>query len=220
MAERLQIWNAALGHIGEGTRLGGLNEPGTPAEEIRRHYTAEREAMLAGHPWRFAERVVTLTGYTPVPPGVLYAYRVPADCLQMRKVSDRAEPGAQSIEWRLGGATTPEGDDVALVLADQPKLFGFYTRRIENEASWPRLFATAMEWRLAWAISYPITRDLARREEAWRQFIYWWGEATAHDQRQVYELPREGDYILARGGYDRLLPADGEPDYLRQYRVA
>ena len=220
MPERLSIWNEALGHIGEGTVLADLADPSTPGREIRRHYDAERDSMLEGFPWRFAERVQVLTPHTPVPPGNLYAYKRPAGCLSVRKVSVWPERDAPSVPWREGGATNDAGDDERLILADQPELYATFTRLVAAEAVWPNLFAKAMAWRLAWAIAFPLTRDLARREEAWRQYLIWEAEARAEDQRQSYQHPPESSWITARRGVLLDGIVEDDPDYLRRYPVA
>lgn len=212
MPERLALWNEALGHIGEGTVLADLADPSTPGREIRRHYDAERDSMLAGFPWRFAERVLPLTPHTPVPPGNLYAYKRPGGSLRIIKVSALPERDAPSVPWRIGGATNEQGDDEVLILADEPTLYATFTRRVTQEAVWPDPFAKAMAWRLAWSISFPLTRDLSRREECWRQYIFWEAEARAEDQRQSYEFPPESAWITARGG-GRLLHPNALEDY-------
>lgn len=220
MAERLQIWNAALAHIGDGTVLADLADPSTVANEIRRVYATNRDALLAEFPWRWAERVTALAPYVPVPPGTRYAYQLPSGCLGVRKVSMEPEPNAPSVPWRLSGATNSAGDDVQIIVSDHSPLYARFTKLVESEAVWPRPFATAMEWRLAWAISYPITRDLPRRQEAWAQFLGWMAVAQAEDQRQVYERRKDAPWIEARDGpYVEGFPEDA-PDYTRLFPVA
>ncbi len=222
MAERLAIWNAALGHIGEGTVLGGLTDPGSVANEIRRHYLTELEAMLAEFPWRFAERVTTLTAYPDLPPGTQYAFVQPAGCLLVQRVSlypeemtdgytltegcwrwdgdwDRSRSYSnQQMPWRLTGATDASGNDVVLLATNQPAAYVKSTKRIDNEAVFPPPFAHALGWRLGWAISFGITRDLGRRQECQQQMLYWTAVAQAQDQRQVNETMRQGEAIRGR----------------------
>jgi hypothetical protein len=220
MPERLSIWNQALGHIGEGTVLADLADPSTPGREIRRHYDAERDSMLEGFPWRFAERPAALTPHSPAPPGTTYAYKRPGGSLRIIKVSASPERDAPSVPWRIGGATNEQDDDEVLILADQPNLYAIFTKRVTQEASWPHLFAKAMAWRLAWAISYPLTRDLARREECWRQFLVWQEEARAEDQRQSYQHPPESAWITARNGVRLDGFGEDDPEFQRFFPVA
>lgn len=213
MPERLSIWNAALARIGDGTILADLADPSTVANEIRRQYSGQVAVMLEMFPWRWAERVEALRSSTVTPPGTLYAYRRPSQALVIRKVSAEPERDAPSVPWRLGGATNAAGDEEQLILADRSPLYATFTRLITAEAFWPHLFAEAMTWRLAWQISFPIARDLARREECLRQMLIWLDVAKAEDQRQSYETPPESGWISARQGGSLLQPEelDGYP---------
>lgn len=221
MAERLQIWNAALGDIGEARVLGDLNDPSTEANAIRRVYAAERNAMFAEFPWRFASRTATPASSPTTPIDAEYAYLLPTGCalvVALTNVADQAffdlycdrwgsdggfyrtwgDYEAPVIPWKLGGITDDNGNDKTLILTSQPATYLRYVRVIEQEAVWPQYFAHAMEWRLAWKISFAICRDQGRRQEAFQQFSIWLDQARAQDQRQAYEPAREAEAIRAR----------------------
>jgi hypothetical protein len=197
MAERVEIFNSALGHIGQGTILAAATDDGPEARECRRYYAMNRDALLAEHPWRFASRNVTLARFTPSPTPFQFAYAKPAGALMVRGVTDA---GNQPVDWELGGVTDQIGDETPLILTEAEAAFALITRRIEQEAQFPPLFAEALAWRLAWSISFPITREVGRRRECWEQYLYWRTVAAAQDQNHVGEFNPVGeDFIGARG---------------------
>jgi hypothetical protein len=196
MAERLQIWNAALGHIGEGSFLTSENEDGSAALNCRRYYALARDAMLAEHPWRFAERTERLAGYGTVPDGWGYAYRAPAAAITIRRVMQDGH--STPIPWALSGITDAELGETTLILTNQILATVLFTRRVENEAIFPPLFAEALAWRLAWAIAVPLSKEPRVRTECWGQYLFWLSKAAAADQNHVYETPPLGALLMAR----------------------
>lgn len=198
MAVRVDIFNSALGHMGSGTVLASAEEPGAQANELRRHYPSAWTTLLAEHPYHFARRVTNATAVAEPPPGSSYAYQVPAGCAEVRKLAQESGEDAERLDFRIGGVTSADGTDTALIITDQPALFVHWTRLVANEALWSPSFAFAVSWRLAALAGSAIVRDNFRRSECWQQAVYWQRIAEAQDQRQQYATAREAESIRGR----------------------
>lgn len=220
MPDRLQIWNGALSRIGAGDVLADLADPSTAGNEIRRQYPSEVLAMFEEHRWKWATRTVALTSFEPVPPGAQYAYQFPPECAGIVKIALQPQPDAPSVPWWPGGATSPQNDELRLILSDQARLYATFVKIVRQEAVWPNLFAKAMEWRLAHAIGFVINRDMSRREEARVGFLEAMEKAKAEDQRQGYQRPVESEWIRAREGDYLAGEIDDEYPATRYYPVA
>jgi hypothetical protein len=198
MAERVDIYNAALGRVGQGTELASAEESGVAANELRRAYPIARAGLFADFPWSWCSRTVTATTYAAPPPGAAFAYEVPSGWAEVRKLHVTFEETAEALPWRLGGVTDDQGIDRSLVLSD---LEGFYltgTRIVTAEALYPAPFADVLAWRLAWHIAMPLARDPNVRVDMWRQYLYWLDIARSHDQRQRVQVAIEAEAIRGR----------------------
>jgi hypothetical protein len=196
MAVRIDIANAALGHVGEGHQIANLATDRTPAGiAIKRFYDHARQAMLAEHDWRFARRETTVTGFSPVPETWAFAYLQPAGCAGIRALLSNG----QVIDYGIGGITSATGEDTNLVLAMTPATHLVWTRDIDNEARWPAEFVNAFEWRLAAQICRTLAKDEATRNVCWEQHGTFMQLARAQDQRQMRAAVTGGqDYLSAR----------------------
>jgi hypothetical protein len=197
MAVRIDLANAALGHIGEGHLIANLSTDRTPAGiAIKRFYDQTRQSMLAEHDWQFARRTTTMAGYGPAPPTWSYAYLRPAGCAAVRVVLS----SGTVIDYGIGGVTDAAGNDVDLILSQNPASHVVWTRDVVNEARWPYAFALAFEWRLAAMICRPLAKDESTRGVCWEQHGQAMVQAQAIDQRQMRQTIPVcfGDYISAR----------------------
>lgn len=219
MAERVAIFNAALGHIGQGTWIANAaTDRSIEAIACRRQYALCRDAMLAAFPWGFATRSETMATWPDPPPGSAYAYvRNPA-FLAVRRLE--AYENGPPVPWRVGGITTPQGDDVTLLLSDQPATHVVATRRVENEALFDAPFAEALSWRLAWAICKELSKDNATRQECWVLFNERLLLAQVEDQKQAWKPVGDGELFEARQGLSYGLAATDAVTAARTFPVA
>lgn len=96
--------NMALGHIGIRNELlsNMLTDTGNIAECVRELYPLVRENVLRDYPWPFSTKTVILSrevGSEPPPNGWAYAYRYPANCAAIRRLSS-GKP-ADSMDEKL-----------------------------------------------------------------------------------------------------------------------
>lgn len=220
MADLLEIWNRALGHVGDANTIADEGEENAQARAVRRMWPIARDAVLAAHHWRFAERTILATPYSPVPPGKwALAYLYPSDALHIRHLDlpkervpvrgvyhdrycgetwfrrDRVHPE----EWEVGGVTSPTGIDTQLILTDAELATITYTRRVEDATRYPVWVADVMAWKLAFDIAVPLSVSRETRAEAWKVYLDMMDQAMQRDARQQRPEPqRESDLISAR----------------------
>jgi hypothetical protein len=197
MAVRIDLANAALGHIGEGHLIANLATDRTPAGiAIKRFYDQCRQSMIAEHDWQWARRWTTVTGYSPVPETWAYAYLRPAGCASVRVL---LSTGAV-LDYGIGGATDSAGVDVNLILTQLPATHVVWTRDVVNEAHWPLDdFPAAFTYRLAALICRPLAKDEATAAVCWERYGQFLQLARAADQRQMRTAATGGqDYLSAR----------------------
>jgi hypothetical protein len=195
MPVRIDIANAALGHVGESHLIANLATDRTPAGiAIKRFYDQARSSSFAEHDWQFARRWTTVTRAPEVPPTWAYAYLRPSLCAAVRMLLS----SEVVIDFGLGGITLADGSDVDLVLAQEPATHLVWTREVTNEARWPGEFATAFTWRLAALICRTLGKDEATRAVCWEQAGAFMTMARTLDQRQMRQQPIAGDYLSAR----------------------
>lgn len=155
-------------------------DEGTPAADAcAALYPGLRDALLAAHPWNFAQTVAQLARLAEAPPGWRAAYQAPPDMLALRALHPTAAIAGQPVrrfDWR---------DQT--ILADADALWATYLRRVP-ETAWPAPFALLMRYALAGELAMTITerRELAEEMRA-----------------RAYGAPSEG----ARGGQFRAAAA-------------
>lgn len=160
-ATAIDICAAALRLIGA-EPIASFDE-GTPAADAcAALYPGLRDALIASHPWNFAQTVVQLARLADPPPGWRSAFAAPSDMLTLRALYPTAEIAGDPIrrfDWR----------DQA-ILADADQAFAVYLRRVP-EPSWPPPFALLVRYALAADLAMTITerRELA---EEWRLRAY------------------------------------------------
>lgn len=89
MASDLDVFNQALSRIGIDQFIGDPNETSKAGTLFRLWYDTCVDACLRDFPWNFAQRLIALAPLTLTPPpGWLYVYAYPMDCLMVQMVCD------------------------------------------------------------------------------------------------------------------------------------
>lgn len=197
MADLLQIWNRALGHVGVGSTLAEQQEESAPARAIRRFWPGARDTVLAEQGWLFANRTMAPVPVEPAPHPWRYAFLQPADCIAVRAVYEGSQL-LKAVAWETGGDTTAQGIDRALVLTDTPLAYVAYTRRVEDVTRWPAWFADAVSWRLAWEIAMPLSQSRDVRADCLRWYQETLERARVMDARQQRQDEPEGELLRWR----------------------
>lgn len=181
MASQTQICNLALAAIGTRSSIASINERSKEANALLVQYQTALEAVLQAAFWNFARKQVALTllrdaTATPsqnVPAPWLYEYSVPSDCLQARYIMPQLinEPGsaagAQSlppyvgppVRWVFSSDVDAAGQDVNVILSNQPQALLVYTKRLANTELFDAQFTRAFAAYLGHSVCLQLTGD-------------------------------------------------------------
>ena len=87
MSSKLDIWNLALSHIGDGSDVDDVDEESLEAEQCRKYYPIALGMLLERHAWNFAVKTVRLAEHTEVAPqDWTFRYAFPSDYVQALQV--------------------------------------------------------------------------------------------------------------------------------------
>lgn len=161
MADRLEIYNEALGHLGP-TRLTSLVENRPDRHELDAAYEKAIDTVLESGLWYFALRTQHWTPDEDVEPvfGLRYAYAIPSDYVRLRKIS----PDEQQIEEdrtfkREGNFIRSAYSELYVTFVSDDEEFGY------DLGKWPTAFASAVAVQLAYKSGLPITKDRGTKND-------------------------------------------------------
>ena len=195
MISDVGICNLALARVGA-EKITDFQEGSPAALDCARLYEPMRDALLAAHPWRFAEARQALAPLAEAAPaGWVYAYALPTDCLAARAVVDGAtgasERPASPIPFAVSGAT---------VLTDQASATLIYTQRVADPMRFDPLFAEALATKLAADLSMARRLDRQIRDQMLRDHQVIMAHARLADARAgTVETAHTPDWLQARG---------------------
>lgn len=159
MTTKLDIVNRALDLMGQAP-VSDIDTPYSKEEKtMARWYDATRRAVLAYHPWDFAEARYNCsrTG-TPL---FEYSdkYRVPNDFLElvdiyMEDYDQYYSDVYGDIDW------SREENDILLSMVGANSISIVYTKDVTDTTKFSALFTSALELKLAANTCFSITRDL------------------------------------------------------------
>lgn len=114
VADPVTICNLALSHLGQTTGIEDFDADVTlAAQQCRLHYPFVVDELLRDFPWQFATKFGSLTPVSnqtiPVTPEWLYSYRVPVDCVAVRRLIPAVQPLLPNFGGFPTGATFPTG---------------------------------------------------------------------------------------------------------------
>ncbi len=147
---KVAICNKALRHLGAAQIL-SFAQAGREAELCARAYPEARNELLASHAWSFACKRLSLAPIGSAGEGETFAlaYRLPVDCLAVRRL-DPDRPYA----LRAGG----------VLLTDAAPAYALLTMALDEPSRYPPLFVEALARRLAAALAVPLLNS-ARMED-------------------------------------------------------
>lgn len=197
MTSEVSVCNMALGHIGVDQAIASLS----PASNVRErmcalYYEQARDECLQEFPWNFAHTFVALAevDLDTVPPGWLYAYRYPTDCLRARVVT--TEEGARMplawwqpyvwdpTRWTPTRVTfqvqvDPETASSRVILCDITEPYLLMTQRVEDPNAWSPLFVSALSYRLAAYLGPALRADSRLAANAYQMYVLQGSKAGA-----------------------------------------
>lgn len=217
VVDTVAICNQSLRHLAQTAGIVDFdNDESEAAEACRVFFPTVIDEVLTDFPWSFARKFgnpALVTGPSPaaVDGQWLYSYRVPTDCLQVRRIVNPTEPVRTSfntIPYLIGQ------DDSGLLIfcnvepvaatdttAAQPQIE--YTMTFESSAFWPSQFGQMASLLLASYIAPSLTAGDKFKLGQRAIQLYDWARQRAQntDANQAQaDLPPDANWIEARGG--------------------
>lgn len=155
------ICNDALAALGQSKFIADLNEASQAARLCNRFYSKMRDATLRDYPWQFALAEAALAEVDETVKHWDYAYRYPTDCVFARSImtdtrASEVVGGGSTIPFEVMADSKRHGK---LIVTDEPDATLAYTAQITDPYAFDALFAQALSWRIAWALSMPLTKE-------------------------------------------------------------
>lgn len=170
----------ALSKVGTRSTIASLTEQSKEAVAINTWYEMAREAIFQAARWNFTRAqasLVLLQDATATPPGVVptpwvYEYAYPSDCVQGRylipnSASVSSTPGqvaptiyqSQPVKFVIAADKNDAGQDIKVILSNQPFAILVYTRRVTDPNMWDGQFIQAFAAYLAHCVCQQLTGD-------------------------------------------------------------
>jgi hypothetical protein len=201
MATDTQIANLALLHMNVSNRIANLQaERSIEADAIRTAFDSDRDDVLRDFPWPFATAYATLglvsADSTRYNNDWFYAYRYPANCLNVRRIVTSA--GRQETNpspFKIG-----RDDQGKLIFTDQASpVVVEYTHAVTDPQEFDSIFATALGWKLASSCGPALSRveNIERRALGMYSMEISRAQARALNEGQDPPAP-EAEWIRGR----------------------
>lgn len=224
MASDVDICNLALSRLGDDATVSELDPPegSSSAEHCAQFYPIARDSLLEMHNWNFATIRIGGTPVTlPSNAGWLFAYAVPADCIQIiailpPDVTDNYTanlgnipgyrtygPGDYSDDNAVLGRAvyTPQdfaietaSDGTSIILTNMEQASVRFIKRITDTTRFSPLFVDTLSWYLASMLAGPLLKGDVGAAESKRclQFAMGLlGRASTSDARQQQIRPQQ-----------------------------
>lgn len=148
----VDICNQALTLLGA-NQIVTLSDTSTEGKLCSLHYANVRDEVLRAHTWNFAavRAILTITGAAPVfggPESYTCVFTLPAAPYALRVIATNGDEDGE--KWRVEGRC---------LLYTQNSVCVLYTSRVTDPTLYDSLFTTALVYRLAGRLAYPITAN-------------------------------------------------------------
>jgi len=251
MASEVDICNQALQAIGTRTSMTSLDEDSPEARQCQLVYSSCRDQLLRAAHWDFAKKTdiagllksapdtpefqgeVSQGGWSHKypPPGWLYEYAMPADCLFIRHVVPNTFTQGFSVPLFSGGISansspitgsvkfekaTDEinGVDTTVILTNQPQALLIYTKRVTVVNLFDPLFFDALVSAVAANIAIPLTGDktlASMKSKEANEAILAARIADGNEGPTIYDP--DPSWLAARTGYSQRFAATAQLQY-------
>ena len=196
MTSEVAICNLALADIGSTAGISSLGESSVEAKYCNIYYTAARDALLEEIDWPFARRTVELAETGTPPDDWAYQYAFPANSIACRGIW-QLDRQAQPLPYEIIAS-----DDLnnKLIVTDTAAAKMVVTSLVTLPTMFTAKFIEALHFKLAAMLAMPITKKRTMRSDMLEAYRLSATSAAASSRnQQVGELPRDPDWITARG---------------------
>jgi len=157
------ICNIALSLIGTKSTISALTESSAEARQCLIHYDGARDYVLRAHPWKFAQKRVTLALVSGAPTWEYsYRYQVPADCLKANEIIPPMRNVSDPIPFEVVGAEDLKSKNI---VTNKVGAELRYTGRVTAVAVFDPDFELVVAWWLGTLLVMPLTGDKVLRKE-------------------------------------------------------
>lgn len=197
MASQVDIYNLALGNIGNSEAVASLEEKSQSRVICSRYWEQARDITLAQFDWPFATRYETLALIGEAGRNWKYQYQYPTDCLRAMFVT--LDGVRRPPAWARPKFETGYGAGGQVIYSDHKNAELAYIARVEDTGRFPPLFVDALAWKLASLIAMPITNTRTIAESASQAYIassqVAWASALNESETDTGFIP---DTVIAR----------------------
>jgi hypothetical protein len=202
MTTEVDVCNLALGSLGL-EPITALTDLTQRARTCNLFYSIVRDNYLTEHDWSFLLKVIELTEIDPLPDGyndAQYGYLYPADCLKARKI--RTEDYGLEYPFIIRDYVIAGPADSKMILTNLGEAFLEYTVGLTDPDLFSSPFLMALSKKLAFEISWPLTKNSKIQKQAYDQFLIADNNAKQKDSSEQLPESRSLTWDQARqGGY-------------------
>lgn len=150
MASKVDLANEALLLLGANTITSFAdNDPN--AVLVNRFYEGEKDALLRSHRWNCAVTTANLASLVDTP--IIdweFKFNLPTDPYCLRVLDVRTVTGDIKLDFEIQGRE---------LLTEESTVDITYIKRISDASQFDSLLYQALVFRMAWKLSFPITRS-------------------------------------------------------------
>ena len=150
MGSKVDLANEALLLLGANT-ITSFTDNDSNAVLVNRFYESERDALLRSHRWSCAITTANLASLADTP--IIdweFKFTLPTDPYCLRVLDVRTVTGDIKLEFEVQGREL-HTEETAVDIT--------YIKRLDDATQFDALLYQALVFRLAWKLSYPITRS-------------------------------------------------------------
>lgn len=229
MASAVDICNTALAHLGDIANVSSISPPDQSAQarHCARFYPMALQQAQEMHSWNFGTRRSALALISPVPaPNVInqwdFVYALPANCLNVYKVSDinaqddwsigvnvdqaqywQPVPAFDTSYTRMPFVRETLFDGTEVILTNQQDALAYHTVLVTDTSKFTGLFQMFLEYLIASKLAGPIIKGEDGRAVAadmLKTALGVLGKATMSDanNRSVSQIQQSTPWISMR----------------------
>lgn len=202
---RVDIFNKAADRIGQTEAIEDENEVRLLANLCRRHFDDCLEEALELKPFPWSGKQCRPTPLEARRVGWAYTYQLPPDFIACRALISGGQRfsllrGEERIPYELQATDDSEGKLLCTDYLFESEDALEYTTRVTNVGDWPRLFVSAVAFRLAFELALAIPKDTNLAKGMWDSFEVMLARAFAQSlNQQTPDQPATPDGVAARG---------------------
>ena len=193
---KVELFNIALGRVGEGYVIQHPDEDSQPARECRRFYDMSRKQTLRAFDWPWATRAVNGTRLADGPLGAKwsYFYAIPSESLKVIGVYNQY---GRKVPFQITSMQNDIGTFKTVATNEETPIL-YYVVNVEDASQYDPLFADALAWRLASELAPVRTENNNMRSDALQMWSGVIEQAKSSNLSESYAYPEPSPSMIAR----------------------